>query len=234
MRILTHDDYTVGWICAVPMELAASMTMLDEEDSSLPSHPFDYNTYTLGRVGQHNVAMACLPAGHFGTNSAATVATQMKFTFKSIRFGLMVGVGGGVPSQKKDIRLGDVVVSKPTSQNGGIVQYDFGKTISGEFKRTGALNSPPEILLAAVSKLEAKHFLNQNSVARYLSEIPPNTASKFTYLGPEHDRLFEASYEHVGTATCDSCDVTRLVKRVPAFQQALSFTMEQLHQETRR
>jgi hypothetical protein len=55
----------------------------------------------------------------------------MRSTFPAIRFGLMVGIGGGVPSKKIDIRLGDVVVSKPTAGTfGGVLQYDFGKTIS--------------------------------------------------------------------------------------------------------
>jgi hypothetical protein len=52
----------------------------------------------------------------------------------------MVGIGGGVPKEA-DIRLGDVVVSKPTGDFGGMVQYDFGKTDGqGVFERTGTLN----------------------------------------------------------------------------------------------
>jgi hypothetical protein len=39
----------------------------------------------------------------------------MLSTFKRLRFGLMVRIGGGVPSQDNDIRLGDVVVSMPTA-----------------------------------------------------------------------------------------------------------------------
>jgi nucleoside phosphorylase len=59
-----------------------------------------------------------------GPQSAAAVATRMTSRFTSIRFGLMVGIGGGVPSAA-DIRLGDVVVSHPYLQHGGVVQYDF-------------------------------------------------------------------------------------------------------------
>lgn len=72
--------------------------------------------------------MACLPYGLTGTTPAATVAIQMRSAFPSIRFGLMVGIGGGVPSASIDIRLGDVVVSQPHMSHGGVVQYDFGKT----------------------------------------------------------------------------------------------------------
>jgi nucleoside phosphorylase len=51
-----------------------------------------------------------------GNNSAALVATQLLNDFPSIRFGLLVGIGGGMPGRngEDDICLGDVVVSKPT------------------------------------------------------------------------------------------------------------------------
>lgn len=70
----------------------------------------------------------------------------------------MVGIGGGVPSNIADIRLGDVVVSKPTGIYGGVVQYDYVKAMSGGFERTSILNRPPQILLTALSKLQSNHF----------------------------------------------------------------------------
>lgn len=110
-RTFSHDDYTVGWICALPLEMTAATAMLDDVHPGLSVHPNDNNTYTLGRIGTHNIVVACLPSGVYGMTSAATVAAQMRFSFRSIRFGLMVGIGGGVPSKKADIRLGDIVVS---------------------------------------------------------------------------------------------------------------------------
>src|SRR5947208_2830838 len=124
-RRLRPEDYTVGWVCALSIELAAAADMLDEEHQDLPQDATDTNLYTLGRIGEHNVVIACLPAGQTGTNSAAAVAFQMKSKFTSIRFGLLVGIGGGVPSAGTDIRLGDVVISQPHMQHGGVVQYDF-------------------------------------------------------------------------------------------------------------
>ena len=126
-RSLHHHDYTVGWVCALPLEMAAAKAMLDEIHPGLPTSPNDQNTYVLGKIHAHNVVIACLPSGVYGTASAATVASQMLFSFQSIRFGLMVGIGGGAPTKEFDIRLGDMVVSKPTGCFGGVVQYDFGK-----------------------------------------------------------------------------------------------------------
>ncbi|KAI9764072.1 MAG: hypothetical protein M1840_008876 [Geoglossum simile] len=155
---LTRKDYTVGWVCALSIELAAAQEMLDEEHEGLPQELDDPNIYTLGRIGEHNVVIACLPAGQTGTHSAAVVAVQMKTRFNAIRFGLMVGIGGGVPSTVHDVRLGDVVVSQSYMEHGGVVQYDFGKTTPNGFLRTGFLNAPPTILLNAVASLRAKHL----------------------------------------------------------------------------
>src|SRR4029077_19999 len=92
-----HNDYTVGWVCALPKEQTAALAMLDERHGDLPKPQNDDNMYTLGRIGKHNVVIACLPMGTVGNNKAATVAAHMVSTFPAIKFGLTVGIGGGVP-----------------------------------------------------------------------------------------------------------------------------------------
>jgi hypothetical protein len=72
---MKHQDYTVGWICALPTEMAAAVGMLDSHHDPLPQPSHDDNVYTLGCIGAHNVVIACLSAGVTGTNSAAIVAT---------------------------------------------------------------------------------------------------------------------------------------------------------------
>jgi hypothetical protein len=54
------------------------------------------------------------------------------------------------------IRLGNVVVSKPTGRHSGAVQYDHGKAKVGQFERTGALAPPPAVLLNTAQDLAAK------------------------------------------------------------------------------
>jgi hypothetical protein len=78
-RPLRRDDYTVGWVCALPVELAAAQEMLDEEHPDLAHDAIDNdeNLYALGSIGGHNVVIVCLPAGRIGNNPAAAVATQM-------------------------------------------------------------------------------------------------------------------------------------------------------------
>jgi nucleoside phosphorylase len=214
---LTNGDYKVGWVCALPVELSAAMAMLDEKHPQLPKEQRDPNAYVLGRIGRHNVAITCLPAGRMGTISAAAVVTQMVSSFKSIEFGLMVGIGGGVPSAKHDIRLGDVVVSVPGPRCGGVIQYDFGKTVSGgQFIRTGSLNSPSPMLLAAINVLQAKHALESDQPTHYLSVMNNLRLSReYTYQGAEYDQLFEATYDHNigGDGTCEECDTSKLLQR---------------------
>jgi nucleoside phosphorylase len=197
------------------VEKAAFVAMLDDVHEALPTPKNDDNSYTLGRIGDHNIVAACLPAGMTGNNSAATVAKDMLRSFP-IKIGLMVGVGGGVWSKKVDVRLGDVVVSQPEGIHGGVVQWDFGKMESGGFNRTGSLNKPPRPLLNAVQDIKTKHITDGDGLAEHLSKMvqnKPRMAQAFTYQGTEHDDLYEPVYNHTGGETCDGCDIRQTVKR---------------------
>ncbi|KAH7078139.1 hypothetical protein BKA63DRAFT_489625 [Paraphoma chrysanthemicola] len=177
----THNSYTVGWVCALAKEQTAATAMLDQIHSDLSKPPNDHNAYTLGSIGEHNIVIACLPKGKYGTISAANVATWMVSTFPSIKVGLMVGIGGGIPPM---VRLGDVVVSAPIDQYPGVVQWDMGKAEKGgNFKRTGALNNPPSALLTALTKLETKHEMCGSKIPQYLDDLGknwPNLVPKYT------------------------------------------------------
>jgi hypothetical protein len=54
----------VGWVCALPIELAAAQAMLDEKHESFQPDTRDTNIYTLGRVGEHNIVIAYLPESY--------------------------------------------------------------------------------------------------------------------------------------------------------------------------
>ena len=97
MPAQTHPQqaYTVGIICALDVEKAAVEATLDEEHSRVEKAVGDDNAYSLGRIGAHNVVVACLPAGVMGKVSAAAVAKDMMRSFP-IKVGLMVGICGGV------------------------------------------------------------------------------------------------------------------------------------------
>lgn len=181
-QYLSRNDYTIGWICALPKELTAATAMLDHIHPDLPKPPNDPNTYTLGSIGKHKIVIACLPKGKIGTNSAAIFVTQMVRSFPSIKVGLMVGIGGGIPSK---VRLGDVVISTPVDQYQGVVQWDFGKTEIGRvFRRTGGLNSPPSALSTALTKMETRSRLHGYKIHQYLEDM----GQKWRSLVPEYTR----------------------------------------------
>lgn len=212
---LPRNEYTVGWVCALPIEFAAAQEMLDEEHADLQHEPDenDENTYALGSIGGHNVAIGCLPAGSIGNDPAAVAAVQMRATFTGIRFGLMVGIGGGVPSAEADVRLGDVVVSQPDKTFNGVVQYDSGKTTPSGFGRTGALNAPPQTLLDAVAKVRANEMRGRSKVSEHIAKLDRIPMFQRSKAGP--DVLFEAAYDHEGRQTCDGCLKDRQEARPP-------------------
>ncbi|KAL7797816.1 hypothetical protein V8C43DRAFT_303565 [Trichoderma afarasin] len=199
------NDYTVGWISAITTEYVAARAVLDEihEGPEMVS-PYDSNNYTLGRIGKHNVVIAVLPDGEYGVSSAARVAADLPHSFPNVRFGLLVGIGGGAPSRKNDIRLGDVVVSSPDKSNdgsnGGVFQYDFGRTIQGQsFQTTGFLDQPPRVLRAAVTGITAKYEEEGHRIKANIGAIldkNPRLRKKYQQPDPSSDRLYHSYIYH--------------------------------------
>ncbi|RLL95911.1 hypothetical protein CFD26_103521 [Aspergillus turcosus] len=212
-KTLSRNDYTVGWISALSLEEAAAVAMLDEIHGNAGQLEMDSNSYKFGSMAGHNCVIACLPAGVYGQTSATIVADHMRWSFPSVRFWLLVGIGGGAPTEKADIRLGDVVVSTPTAQthSPGVIQYDYGKMIrDGIFERTGILDKPPPLLLNAVSTLQAQH--RTEGCSRILALIDemtskhPDMRARYGPRDPRSDVLFKADYDHGKRDNCQNCD----------------------------
>ncbi|KAF0315627.1 hypothetical protein GQ607_017114 [Colletotrichum asianum] len=245
-RLPTYKMYTIGWIAALDKELTAALAMLDEthrQPDDFEQNDKDSNNYSWGRVGDHNIVIASLGGESYGLVSAATTATCMANSLPHLRFGLLVGIGAGVPDlEENDVRLGDVVVSLPKNGHPGVVQYDLGKLrVNDQFQRVGALAPPPTVLLKAVDKLRAEQRLKGSKLPEILSQAvqnypmlanPKGRDPAFIYQGAKNDRLFEPTSVHVpggiscrnlsggikrrrigGTESCDGCDAEREIKR---------------------
>lgn len=206
--------FTVGWICALQEEFEAACRMLDEEfDGPDTSEMHDDNTYVFGSISGHGIVIGCLPSGSYGIGSAASVAKDMVRTFPGLRFALMVGIGGGAPTHEKDIRLGDVVVSRPQNGLGGVVQYDFGKRLStGRFQQSGQLNRPPPLLLGVLPEMQRRH--NDPRKPDRLAEHINLMGDTPCFNRPPVDNLYRAEYLHNDGRNCDECDDTGLERRV--------------------
>lgn len=213
-------NYTVGWICALPVEYVAAQEFFDEEhEKPRFVSPNDTNDYTLGKMYEHNVVIAVLPDGEYGTASAANVATNMLNTFHNVRIGLMVGIGGGVPSKSHDIRLGDVVVSAPRGGEGGVFQYDFGKSIQGRsFQHTRFLNQPPTTLRAAMTGIQSQYKRKGHNLEEVVNKILSKNARlrhEYERPKPTTDRLFQSHVIHESKCGASSCpnDALNLILR---------------------
>jgi nucleoside phosphorylase len=200
----SNDEYTVGWICALPIEMAAAKAMMDEEhgDPQTPPQQADQNTYILGRIRKFK---------------------DMLHTFPDIRVSLLVGIGAGIPDYEsddvRDIRLGDVVISSD-KENGGVVLYDFGKKLpDGSFMNMYALDRPPRPLRTAIALLEAEHQTRKNRIPQYIGQMlekyPYMRKKGFTNPGQWADQLFRPDYRHMSGRTCTKCDPAERINREP-------------------
>ncbi|CVL13338.1 related to nucleoside phosphorylase [Fusarium proliferatum] len=210
-NIYSRNEYTVGILCALAVELKAVRALFDQRHQHLPSVIGDNNQYALGEMARHMVVATSLPAGEYGTNAAASAVSDMMRSFTSIQFCLLVGIAGGAPSEDNDIRLGDVVVSLPTQTYPGVIQYDLGKENEGsEFEVTGVLQRPPRILTNAISKIRSDPDIGVDALNPHLTSIVESLPA-YGNPGQELDVLSRAACTR---RTCKP-DCTHLEQRLP-------------------
>ncbi|KAL6695143.1 ankyrin repeat protein [Trichoderma pleuroticola] len=204
---LSHDAYTVGWICVLQCELNAAKALLDEQHEQLPSAAKDDNSYLLGRMAGHNVVIAFTGLGTYGTNAAAQTAVHMVRTFPNIRFGLLAGVGSGAPNRPdqddpfNDLRLGDVVKN------------------DAEFSIESHLNKPPKVLSKAIELLQSEHDFGEGHMLHYIHQVALKAAKlrglrQYRFPGRDKDQLFNPNYPHASESDCSACDPAQLVERL--------------------
>ncbi|KAK2059440.1 purine and uridine phosphorylase [Colletotrichum caudatum] len=203
-----HEEYIIAVVCAMSFEMSAVRSMLDREHSRLRAKDGDSNLYVLGELRGHKFVLACLP-GQQGKGAAATVATNLDRTFPRIKWRFLVGIAGGVPSDRHNIRLGDVVVSVPEGQHGGVVLYDLGKDM---------LWPPPSPSRSAVEMVRSDHLVSDNNIEDFVATMLQKEPRLAAYRRPsdEPDVLFPEDYTHnASSASCPHCDRSIAVERAP-------------------
>ncbi|KAL4884923.1 purine and uridine phosphorylase [Aspergillus karnatakaensis] len=192
--------YTIAWVAAVRVEFVAALSFLDEEHPQ-PAyiHPQDENNYALGTIHGHKVVIATLPDAGYGVPDASRVAQQVKLSFPNIQFGLMVGIGGGAPSRKNDIRLGDIVVGEPRDGDTGVFEYevrDLGNQLGKRISATRRLTPPPPVLRAAVAQLKRQYANQGHRIPQAVEDVlamGPRLRAEFQRPHPATDRLFRSN-----------------------------------------
>ncbi|RSM05309.1 hypothetical protein CEP52_006338 [Fusarium oligoseptatum] len=218
----SREDYAVGWVCRLPVEVAAAKAALDRVHDNLPtdqdSDGNNNNDYILGNLQGHNVVVAYPKV--YGKSSLADVTAQLHASYPSVRFNLMVGIAGGVPDTKDDVRLGDVVVSKSAAGWSGILEYDVnGERAKDQIALGRALDQPTLLLLTAMGKAQTAAIFEESKMPRYISEMVQKDPVTFAHPGPEQDILFDATYHHATNESeqggCSHCDPDKIRSRQP-------------------
>lgn len=190
----SRDDFEICIICALPLEASAVHALFEEakEENALGKAPGDTNTYSIGKIGNHNVVLVYMPG--MGKVPAAAVAVNLKQSFKNIKLALLVGICGGVPGKGvEDVMLGDVIVGKQ------IVHYDFGRQYENGFvmkdgPEDGLGRQGPEIR-GFTRKLESGKEALGKKLSEYLgSMLKPWGPEKINSL---QDILYPSDYWHV-------------------------------------
>lgn len=217
-----NHQFTIGWISPLPLEKEAARLVLDEE---YPQEEVRYqNTFYLGgRIGKHEVVIGV--QRRTGLEGAAILAEKMRTGFPNIKYFLLVGIAGGVPrygpaGAVSEVVLGDVVVSSPRGNHGGVLQYDKGAWQGqGRLNFRGHTNGIPGDLMAAVNNFRAEGWSNKNipEVLKQMRlKLDEKRRHQYDDPGPSRDRLFEDSYEHKGTEIDDCkefCDAEYTISR---------------------
>lgn len=218
------NSYTVGWIAALYHERAAALEMLDEEygtPEDFRKNDADANSYSWGCIGKHNVVIASLPSGEYGTAAAAVTATGLRASLPNVKIGLLVGIGAGitgeavvngVTSVKRRIFLGDVAVSNPSDANGGVVQHDVkkSKSVGGKtvYQLNGFLSPPPRALRGSLGNLRAQHERRDSRIEEFLEVFKKNKKMRkpYGYPGSSRDPLRKLLIEQAENGDAELSD----------------------------
>lgn len=174
----SRDDYIVGWVCALPLVVTAAEAMLDSVHAEGPSD-LDISgdiKLVFGRLNGYDIVIAHASPNNQETISAVKVVEQIRVTFRSIRFILLIGLGGGVPHTKEKISLGDVVVGRPEPGRSGLVQYEGGQVHwnnedAGNGPSGSSFEKPSSSLLTATRKVEMNSILGNSHMRTYMNTI---------------------------------------------------------------
>lgn len=136
----------------------------------------------------------------------AIAATHLRRSFPAIRLALVVGICGGTPGS--EMLLGDVVLSD------GVVQYDFGRQLLGQFRRkdtvVDSLGRPEFEIRAILAKLKGRLGRRKlvEGLIKHLRSLSREMGDDAAcYPGVEEDRLSDAAYRHKHreSSTCSVC-----------------------------
>lgn len=200
------DAYTVGWICAGVVEFSTARSSLDEKHSKK-------HGYTLGRIGTHNVVLALQDKSsrHEPTRPSRAIENLLRH-FTNLRICFLLSVGGGAPSQRHDIRLGDVLVGFTDHSTESVLHCDYRRTIcKNKFTSRGGLRPPSIVVQEAIKELRAEYGYRIRQIRDTITTFF-NRNPDLNLPNPSTDRLY------VSSLTRARGDESGLILRSPRYE----------------
>ncbi|KAI0901985.1 hypothetical protein F4806DRAFT_502000 [Annulohypoxylon nitens] len=200
------DAYTVGWICAGVVEFSTARNFLDEKHSKK-------HNYTLGRIGKHNVVLALQDKSSRHEPTRPSRATEnLLRDFTNLRICFLLSVGGGAPSQRHDIRLGDVLVGFTDHNTESVLHCDYRRTINkNKFTSRGILRPPSIVVQEAIKELRTEYGYRirqiRDTVTTFFHRNPD-----LKLPSPNTDQLY------VSSLTCARGNKSGLIPRSPRYE----------------
>ena len=218
----SRDAFEIAVICAMGIEFDAAEAMLDQNwednDQVYGVAEGDRNAYKMGRIGNFNVVLVPLPG--MGKMNALSAGANLRLSFRNISLCLVVGICGGIPFRRPDIKtgqvteiiLGDVIIST------AVVQHDFGRRRQDKFARKDTLqdNLPraPDVIrsfLGVMKTTRSLRRLEQQVLEHFASLLDQEGFEKLEYPGADKDILYEPTYRHKhqdrhASCICAKCD----------------------------
>lgn len=199
---------TVAVICPLPIELDAVLAVFDDHPQVLEGLPYYYGT-----ISRHSAVAVCLPK--IGILPARDCGALLKDRFPSIQYRFLVGIAGGIPDEKNDVRLGDVVIGTC------LYKHDAGKWWNGDLRPSLLLKEAPQKLLEVIPIFKTRPQQRPDQLLEEQLENMrirnPERRTHWTYPDAEEarDLLFTPSYTCL-TPSQDqcSCDPTQIIGRV--------------------
>lgn len=200
---------TVAVICPLPIELDAVLAIFDDDPRVLEGSP----PYYYGVISKHSAVAVCLPK--IGILPARDCGARLKIRFPSIQYRFLIGIAGGIPDKKNDVRLGDVVIGTCLSK------YDAGKWLNGDLQPSPLLIEASQELLGIIPIFKTRPQQRPDQLLEEQLEAMrirnPEKRTHWTYPDAEEARdiLFTPSYTCL-TPSQDqcSCDPKQIIDRV--------------------
>ncbi|EXJ79228.1 hypothetical protein A1O3_08729 [Capronia epimyces CBS 606.96] len=201
-RSINPDEYSIVWLCPLPIKATAALFMFDETHEGLLDRQQGRTVeYHFGRIGRHNVAVAGFPSGEVGIGKAGAMAEAVIRDFKNLELGLLVGIAAAIPSATRDIRLGDVAVATPEGPYPGVVAYDMVKIVPDEALQKQWMNATHPLWRSVISKVRAAATVHGSTFQRRL-KVFEKAATK-TFQRPYDPPALHPALESLRRETVD-------------------------------